>query len=27
MGDLLLEGLNIDEGDKDNGAGDLRGIK
>ena len=27
MGDLLFEGLNVDEGDKDNGAGDLRGIK
>ena len=27
MGDLLFEGLNIEEGDKDNGAGDLRGIK
>ena len=27
MGDLLFEGLNVHEGDKDNGAGDLRGIK
>jgi hypothetical protein len=27
MGDLLFEGLNVDEGDKNNGAGDLRGIK
>jgi hypothetical protein len=27
MGNLLFEGLNVDEGDKDNGAGDLRGIK
>jgi hypothetical protein len=27
MGDLLFEGLNVNEGDKDNGAGDLRGIK
>jgi hypothetical protein len=25
MGDLLFEGLNVDEGDKDNGAGDLSG--
>ena len=24
MGDLLFEGLNVDEGDKDNGAGDFR---
>jgi hypothetical protein len=27
VGDLLFEGLNVDEGDKDNGAGDLRRIK
>ena len=27
MGDLLFEGLNVDERDKDNGAGDFRGIK
>ena len=27
MRDLLFEGLNVDEGDKNDGAGDLRGIK
>ena len=27
MGNLLFEGLNVDEGNKDNGAGDLRRIK
>jgi len=27
MRDFLFEGLNVDEGYKDNGAGDLRGIK
>jgi len=26
-GDLLFEGLNVDEGHKNNGARDLRGIK
>jgi hypothetical protein len=27
MGDFLFERLNVDEREKDNGAGDLRGIK
>ena len=27
MGDLLFEGLKVDEGNKDNSARDLRGIK
>src|SRR6201982_529063 len=27
MGDLLFEGLDVDERHKDNSAGDLRGIK